>query len=237
MIPLAGMVSLSLVDMPGHLATTVFTQGCNLRCPYCQNVELVHGAAATLPLDFEELKAYLVKRRSILEYVAVTGGEPTLHPNLPAFLGCMKDLGYRVKLDTNGSRPDVVQRLLEDRLCDYVAMDVKTCWNTYDRVEAWDVAPYQESTAVIRALASDYEFRTTVAPGIVGHNELLTIAYDLMGSRRYVLQQFVSKGPLLNPRWMTVEPYPDSIVMEWQQELAPFFETVLVRNLGATSSS
>lgn len=236
MIALAGMVPLSLVDMPGQLATTVFTRGCNLQCPYCQNAELVQGAAATLPLDFEELKAFLMKRRPVLEYVVVTGGEPTLHPDLPAFLDWVKNLGYRVKLDTNGSRPDMVQRLLEDGLCDYVAMDVKTSWNHYARVGASGASPFRESSAVIRDLAPDYEFRTTMAPGIVGYEDLLMIARDLMGSRRHVLQQFVPKGPLLDPRWRSVKPFSDASLIQWQQELAPLFGEVLVRNLGATMS-
>ncbi|CAB1127685.1 Ribonucleotide reductase of class III (anaerobic), activating protein [Candidatus Hydrogenisulfobacillus filiaventi] len=237
MITLAGLVPLSLVDVPAHPAVTLFTQGCNLRCPYCQNARLVTGHPEQPPLDPGAALAFLRRRRPVLQDVCLTGGEPTLQPGLEAFLADIKALGYRVKLDTNGSRPDVLERLLAHGLADYVAMDVKTRWDFYYRVGAADSAPFRASAALIREQAPDYEFRTTLVPRIVDGADLLAVAHDLAGSRRYVLQQFLPQGSLLDPAWSAVTPYPEAAVRAWAQALRPYYGEVELRNLGATAAS
>ncbi len=229
---IAGIVPLSLVDVPNNPAITVFTRGCNLRCPYCHNPELVRRSMTAPSWDRDRFDDFLRKRRAVIQYIAVTGGEPTLHPGLPAFLDHVRSLGFRVKLDTNGSRPAVVQHLLEAGFINYIAMDVKTWWDHYDRVGAPEGVPFRETAKIIQTLAPDYEFRTTVAPGIVGWEDLRALAQDLMGSRRYVLQQFVSHNALLDSAWAAVPPYPDAIVRAWAHDLEPYYDTVFVRNLG-----
>lgn len=230
----AGMVRASLVDYPGHVAVTVFAAGCNLRCPYCHNPALVTGRAAGPALGGDQVLAFLWRRRGALGHLCVSGGEPTLHRDLPPFLRAAKDMGYRVKLDTNGSEPERLEALLRERLCDYVAMDVKTRWHRYSELGGTGPPPeaYRRSAAVVRARAPDYEFRTTVVPGVVDRQDVLEIARDLAGARRYVLQQFVAGRRLLDPRWEGVRPYDAATLLRWAEEVSRYFaEPVAVRNL------
>lgn len=228
---LRSMVPLSLVDVPGHPAITLFTAGCNLRCPYCHNPDFVQGHPPDAPLSDAAVLAFLQRRRSVLSWVCITGGEPTLHPSLADHLHAIKSLGYQVKLDTNGSRPQVLERLIGDGLVNYVAMDIKTRWDSYRRVGAQEVAPFRASAAIIRAAAPDYEFRTTLVPGIVDGADLLVIAETLAGSCRYALQQFRPTDHLLNPAWSKISPFSDELVMTWAQAIHAFYGEVLVRNL------
>jgi pyruvate formate lyase activating enzyme len=232
----AGLVPLSLVDYPGHAAVTVFTAGCPLRCPYCQNPRLVVGPFPP-PLPEEEVLAFLRRRRPHLHHLVVSGGEPTLHAGLADFLGRARRLGYAVKLDTSGSRPDVLAGLLAAHLCDYVAMDVKTRWARYGELgAAADPEAHRRAAGLVRALAPDYEFRTTVVPGLVGLEDLRAIASELAGSRRFVLQQFVPGPHLLDPTWGAVAPSPDATLRAWAEELRGYFvEPVGVRGVGPTA--
>ena len=228
----AGLAPASLVDYPGHLATTLFLPGCNLRCGYCHNPTLVQGPPTGRPLSVREVLGFLAGRTRLIRHICVTGGEPTMHPELAAFLAACRERGFGIKLDTNGARPGAVVALLRGGLCDYVAMDVKTAWARYPEIGARDPGPYRESVAGIRALAPDYEFRTTVAPGLVGPVELRSIATALAGARRYVLQQFQAQGPLLEGRWSGVAPHDPELLRAWAAELRPYFqEPVAVRNV------
>lgn len=194
----------SLVDYPGKVAAVVWTVGCNLRCPFCYNAELViPERAASLPRrGAEEVLSLLAARAKLLDGVVVTGGEPTLHPDLPGFLGEIKRLGLLVKLDTNGTRPEVVGHLLAEGLLDYVALDVKAPFVRYPEFTGLHpsghgtpelvpdlVVRVQEAVALIRERAPDYEFRTTVAPGLA-EEDLIAIAREVREARRYVLQPF-----------------------------------------------
>lgn len=226
----AGLVPLSLVDYPGTLAATVFTAGCTLRCGYCQNPHLVVGPFGP-PIAEEEILAFLGQRQGQLSGLCVTGGEPTLHAGLGDFLTRARGLGYRIKLDTSGVRPDVLTRLLRQGLIDYLAMDVKTLWSRYGEVGLPDPAPVIESAGIIRALAPDYEFRTTVAPGLVEHDDVRGIAEALSRSRRYALQQFEPRGPLLDRQWERRHPHDDRTLWAWAGEISKHFERpVQVRN-------
>lgn len=227
----AGLVPVTLVDYPGVVAATLFTAGCALRCGFCQNPALVIGPATGRMLPEGEVLAYLKQRRHLLRGVCVTGGEPTLHGALADFLRAVRDLGYRVKLDTSGIRPDVVAALLDQGLCDYIAMDIKAVWSRYGEVWVADPTPLMQSVALIRDRASDYEFRTTVVPGLVEHGDVLGIARSLRGARRYVLQQFVPRAPLLDPAWQARTPHPDATLWRWSAEVQPYFQwPVQVRN-------
>lgn len=199
---IAHLQLLSLLDYPEKVSAVVWTVGCNLRCPFCYNAELVlPGLVHGLPrLPLEEAVAALAKRARFLDGLVVTGGEPTLHRDLPLLLQEVKALGLLVKLDTNGTRPAVLRSLLEDGLVDYVALDVKAPLARYpeftgllplDHVpdSSAVVAGVREAVALVRERAPDYEFRTTVAPGLV-REDLIAIAGELRGARRYVLQPF-----------------------------------------------
>lgn len=230
----AGVVPASLLDYPGHVAVTLFVAGCNLRCPYCHNPALVLGGATTQEMSAAVVLAFLRKRRTLVDHVCVTGGEPTLRPDLLPFLEAIKDLGYTVKLDSNGSRPEVLTCALRRRLVDYVAMDIKTAFARYAALGGTqpDSAVYAQSVAVIRAAAPDYEFRTTVVPGLVERDDVLGIARALRGARRYALQQFVGRRPLLDPNWSDLRPHPANVLRAWAREAAAEFGgPVELRNL------
>lgn len=228
----AGAVPASLVDFPGHLATTLFTLGCNLRCGYCHNPTLVEGPPPERPLSGPEAIAFLERRERLVRHVCITGGEPTLHPGLIAFFAALKERGFGVKLDTNGVRPEVVAEALRLGLCDYIAMDVKTAWLRYGEIGAKDLAPYRRTVELIRSSAPDYEFRTTAAPGLVEEADIFAIAGSLRGARRYVLQQFSSRGRLLDPAWAGAVPHTADRLRAWANALNGWFqEAVVVRNV------
>ena len=159
-----GLQKMTLLDYPGKVACTVFLGGCDLRCPFCHNGELVEGETPAA-LDDGELTAFLKKRQGLLDGVCVTGGEPLLRPELEGLLGRIKELGFPVKLDTNGSHPDRLRRLTEAGLLDYVAMDIKNSPERYGETvgrSGLDLAPFRESVSFLLSGAVDYEFRTTV---------------------------------------------------------------------------
>lgn len=161
---IAGLQKMSLLDFPGKVACTVFLQGCNWRCPFCHNSELLEGPA-DLPIATEDFLRFLRGRKGLLDGVCVSGGEPTLHPGLPALLREIKAMGYAVKLDTNGSRPQMLKQLVQENLVDYVAMDIKNgpsfYANTIGLPDA-DLAPVEESIQYLVSGTLPHEFRTTV---------------------------------------------------------------------------
>ncbi len=204
---------LSLLDYPGKVSAVIWTVGCNLRCPFCYNAELVLPklGAVLLRLSVTGVLARLEERAKLLDGVVVSGGEPALHTDLPALLREVRALGFLVKLDTNGTLPEVLRSLVDEGLVDYVALDVKAPFARYPEFTGLppsisvasglvpdgrtselvsDVsALVRESVALVRARAPDYEFRTTVAPGLAP-DDLFSIAHEIKGARRYVLQPF-----------------------------------------------
>ena len=200
---LCGLQKTTLLDFPGHVACTVFTGGCNFRCPYCQNSELVLDPAAFPKLSEEEVMTFLKRRKGILEGVCITGGEPTLQPDLPEFLRKVRELGYLVKLDTNGYRPEVLQSLMEEGLLDYVAMDVKASKEKYARtvgVSSVDLARLDRSISLL--LGQDripYEFRTTVVKGLHDLADFEEIGKWLAGARVLFLQGYRESENVLDP--------------------------------------
>jgi len=158
-----GLVKFTLIDFPGCPAAIVFTQGCNFRCRYCHNPELVYPHLFTEPVPEEEIYTFLKRRQGTLEGVVVSGGEPTLHEDLPRFLADLKKMGYKTKLDTNGTRPDVLERLINEKLVDFIAMDLKAPLEKYSLITGKDInsAIIKNSIDLIRKSGLTYEFRTT----------------------------------------------------------------------------
>ena len=197
---ISGLQKLTLLDYPGHLAAVVFLPGCNLRCPFCQNSSLVLEPETAPAITEEELMHFLKKRSGILEGVCVTGGEPTLHPELPDLLAYIHDAGYLAKLDTNGTDPGLLQSLIQDGLVDYVAMDIKAGKSNYRRVcgltanvpEMSDplLKKIDRSIEILKTGAIDYEFRTTVVQGLHTEQDFTEIRDWLSGSQAYFLQSF-----------------------------------------------
>ncbi len=190
-----GLQKMTLLDFPGRVACTVFLGGCDFRCPFCHNFELVDGSAPAV-MDDTELFTFLEKRRGLLEGVAITGGEPCLRPDLPDLLARIKDLGYAVKLDTNGTHPAMLADILRRRLADYVAMDIKNSPEKYARtvgLPAVDLAPVRESVQLLMQGAIDYEFRTTVVAELHAAEDFEAIGQWIAGARRYFLQAFADR--------------------------------------------
>ena len=191
---LARLVPTSVLDYPDRVAAVLFTAGCNFRCPFCHNAELVlpEKVRGLRLLDQDEVPAFLAERGGFLDGLVITGGEPTLQPGLYEFVAEVKRLGFLVKLDTNGSLPDVLEDLLVRGLVDYVAMDVKAPLARYSDLAgvSVDLSAIERSIRLLREQAPDYEFRTTVAPGLQ-REDLQEIAALLAGSPRWFLQPFV----------------------------------------------
>ena len=196
-----GLQKLTLLDFPEKMACTVFTFGCNLRCPFCHNASLVLSERADDTLiPEEEFFSFLQKRRGILEGVCITGGEPTLQPDLPAFIRKIRDMGFAVKLDTNGARPAVLKSLVAEGLLDYVAMDVKNSLSAYPEtvgLTAFDVAPVEESMDFLMAGHIPFEFRTTLVKGLHTPEGVAEMGRRLAGEEKFFLQTFEDSGDLI----------------------------------------
>ena len=190
-----GLQKMTLLDFPEHVACTVFLAGCDMRCPYCHNFELVDGSAEPV-MDEDEFFAFLKKRQGLLDGVAITGGEPLLQPELGSFIEKIRNMGYLVKLDTNGCHPEALSRLFSQKLIDYVAMDVKNSPTRYcatTGLSELDMGKIEESIRIIMNSAPDYEFRTTVVKELHSKEDFVEIGKLIKGAKAYYLQQFVER--------------------------------------------
>lgn len=195
-----GFQKLTLLDFPEHTACTVFTSGCNMRCPFCHNALLVTEPGGDL-FDEDEIFDHLKKRRGILEGVAVTGGEPLLQKDIERFLYDIKDLGYKVKLDTNGSFPERLKDILSLGLADYVAVDIKNSKEKYAEtvgIKSFDITPIEKTVELLLKGNVDYEFRTTVVKHFHTAQSITELCLWIEGAKRYFLQGFVNSGELID---------------------------------------
>ncbi|MBQ9408686.1 MAG: anaerobic ribonucleoside-triphosphate reductase activating protein [Clostridia bacterium] len=199
----AGLQKLTLLDYPGHTACTVFTQGCDFRCPFCHNASLLDACAAPEhPVLEDDVLAFLRKRQGTLDGVCVTGGEPLLHPELYDFILRARELGFDVKLDTNGNHPAYLRRLIDERLLAMVAMDVKNSPAHYARtvgLPRFDIGPVRESAALLMENKVPFEFRTTVTNELHSEEDFAAIGQWLQGDEPYFLQCYVDSGHVLHP--------------------------------------
>lgn len=191
---IGGFQRMTLIDYPGRIAATVFTVGCSFRCPFCHNPELVlvtHNSQLVTNQEKDFFK-FLKTRKGKLEGVCITGGEPTIQPDIIKFIKKIKKLDYAVKLDTNGTRPDILKKIIDEKLVDYIAMDIKNQPRRYDETTGTkgDIERIKLSVNLIMYSRIPYEFRTTVVPGIHVENDLLEIAKWIKGSRAYWLQTY-----------------------------------------------
>lgn len=197
---LKGLQKLTLLDFPGKMAATVFAGGCNFRCPFCHNGSLVIPERFGETLPEEEFFAFLNKRRGILEGVCISGGEPTLYPDLPDFTEKIRNLGFLVKLDTNGSNPEMLEGLIEKGLIDYVAMDIKSSKEGYSNavgIENFDISKIEKSVQILKKCKVDFEFRTTVVKELHSTKDFEEIGKWLAGHEKYFLQTFIDSGDLI----------------------------------------
>ena len=199
---ICGYQKTTLLDYPGHVAATIFTGGCNFRCPFCHNSDLVVNSTMSPCISQEEIFSFLKKRKNVLSGICITGGEPTLQTNLSEFIKKVRFLGYKIKLDTNGYRPDVISSLLEDNLLDYIAMDIKAGLSNYAKVSGipnLDTSKIKESISIIENSGIDYEFRTTVVKELHNRQDFLEISEMLSSSSSYFIQSFKDSGNILTP--------------------------------------
>lgn len=250
-----GFQKTTLLDYPEHVAATVFTGGCNFRCPYCQNGGLVLRPGQYGEVPEEEVWRHLEKRKGILDGVCITGGEATLQPDLEAFIRRMKEMGYKVKLDTNGYRPEVVRQLLKDGLLDYVAMDVKASKGNYaravglagaeiaeDRVaeeradkaigckETFDLHKIEESVELVKNSGISYEFRTTAVKGLHTVEEFERIGEWLAGSRAYFIQSYRGDGEILKGEGLS--SFSAAELREMAELAGKYISRVVIRGIG-----
>lgn len=204
---IGGLEKLTLLDYPEHLAAIIFTQGCNFRCHYCYNPLLVlprNGSdveeKGLSPLSPQNLFLFLRERVGRLEGVVITGGEPTLHADLPEFIADIKALGYRVKLDSNGTNPAMLEKLIAAKLIDYIAMDIKAPWARYQEVVGVpvDCEKLQKSVKIIKDSGLPYEFRTTVVPGLLAATDFEAMGAQIKGAKKWYLQSFKSDTELVD---------------------------------------
>ena len=230
---ISGLQKLTLLDFPGTVACTVFTAGCNFRCPFCHNAALVLPERIEGdPNGVETVLRFLKTRQGILEGVAITGGEPLLHGDMADFLREIRALGYRIKLDTNGSFPERLESLIAEGLVDRVAMDVKNDPARYaDTVglRALDLGAVERSRDILMRGTVDYEFRTTVVKGLHTRESLLEAARWIAGVKEYYLQQYKDSGDLLDPRGLG--PYSNQEMHTLRDAVAEILPCVQLRGV------
>lgn len=215
---IGGLQKLSLLDYPGYIAAIIFTQGCNFQCQFCYNPMLVWpasregsklkykapsndwGQEGHSGISEYDLFVFLKKRAGKLDAVVITGGEPTLHPDLPEFIEKIRQLGYKIKLDTNGTNPTILEKLLKQKLVDYIAMDIKAPEKKYEKVTGVKINldDIKKSIKLIMNSELPYEFRTTMVPGLHGSEDIAGIGKLIQGARLWYLQQFKSDTDLVN---------------------------------------
>jgi pyruvate formate lyase activating enzyme len=231
LLKICGLQKLTLLDYPEKVACTVFTGGCNLRCPFCHNASLVLGAPFPDELSVEEVFAYLKKRRGVLDGICISGGEPLLQPGLEEFLRRVRALGYLVKLDTNGTFPARLRSLVSAELVDYVAMDVKNSPERYAEtvgVLEFDYSAVRKSMDYLLTEPVDYEFRTTVAKGLHDAESLRAAARSIQGAKRYFLQKFVDSGELIENRYSA---FSEDEMREFLDVVSPYVRFAALRGV------
>lgn len=191
---ISGFQKLSLVDFDGHISATIFVSGCNFACPFCHNAGLVKGSEPVI--DEEEILGYLRQRFGLLDSVCISGGEPTLYADLPEFITKVKQIGYEIKLDTNGTNPDMIKYLVENKLIDYIAMDIKNSYDNYPKTigKNFDIDIIKQSINYIMTCGIDYEFRTTLVSQLHTFDDIKKISKMIKGAKRYSLQKFEDSG-------------------------------------------
>lgn len=227
-----GLVKTSIVDYPEKVSTVVFVGGCNFRCPFCHNADLVLRPESLPDIEVREVFRLLAERQGFVDGVVLTGGEPTLQTDLADFIRELKALGLAVKLDTNGYRPQVLQRLLQESLLDYAAMDVKSPLEKYALVAGRKIDTQKIKDSIQLLLSSEikYEFRTTVVPGLVTVKDVDAIARSIAGAHQYFLQQFRSPRTIA-PQFAKLPPYPATVLEKMADAAQRWVSNVGIRGI------
>jgi len=227
---IAGLQKLTLIDYPKKIACTIFTLGCNFRCGFCHNPELVLPDNTIKEISEEEIFDFLKKRKKYLDGICITGGEPTIHKDLPDFIKKVKEIGLLVKLDTNGTNPDMIKKLINEKLVDYISMDIKTGFSKYPKLTNVniDINKIEQTIQIIKEGNIDYEFRTTVIPGFYDKEDMEEIKHKLKGAKKYYLQEFLPEKTI-EKEFSKLTPYSNFELEELKKLMEDSFETCKVR--------
>lgn len=226
-----GLNKSTLLDYPGHLAATIFIGSCNMRCPFCHNASLVLHPNTQPVISQEEVLLYLAKRKNILEGVCITGGEPTCFSALTDFIGQIKSLGYKLKLDTNGTNPRLLKALANNKLIDYVAMDIKNSPEHYSLscgIQNFNIEPIRESIAFLLSDSLPYEFRTTLVKEHHTEADIDSIGQWISGANVYYLQPFKDSGDLISEG---LSAHSKDELLAFQNLLIPYVKHVSIRGV------
>jgi pyruvate formate lyase activating enzyme len=232
MIPIKGFVKTSLVDFTPYTSSTIFLAGCNFRCRYCHNPDIVLNYNSIKDIKEEEVLNYIEGKKQWVDGVCISGGEPTLYPELIDFASRLKEKGFLVKIDTNGTNPGLLKGMIEKKLVDRIAMDIKANLDKYDEVAEVNVDKdkIQKSIELIRNSGIEYEFRTTVIPGIVGKKEIFLIGKWLKGSKRFAIQNFRGGVNLIDNNLKEMKGYSKEELDEMKKIASEYFDEVEIRS-------
>lgn len=226
-VSIKGFLPSSMLDWPGKIASTIFTAGCNFRCPFCHNSELVLNADDYEDIDPVQLLNYLSSRKLWVEHIVITGGEPLIQKDIIPFVRMLKNSDLKVKIDTNGTRPNKLEEILKEDLVDFIAMDFKGPLSRYPEIVRMpvDIDSIKRSVQIIVSSGKPYEFRMTVAPTLLKPEDVINAASELkqMGAEKLVLQQFQNKATL-DPNFEKIKPYEKSILEDVAQRISKFTE-------------
>lgn len=225
-----GLERFSVIDYPGKTCAIVFTVGCNFRCPYCHNPEIMAMSENTTTISEKRVLEFLKNRKGKLDAVSITGGEPTLYKDLLDFMRKVKDMGFAIKLDSNGTHPQVLKEALEYKLVDYLAMDIKAPFEKYDDVtiRPTDISNIKESIEIIKNSGVDHEFRTTIVKSLLTKDDILQIGKIVEGANRFYLQKFVSTKTN-DPTYLNAETYTDEEFEEFCKIIETYVEICKIR--------
>lgn len=221
----AGLQKTSLIDFPGRISSVLFTPGCNLRCPYCQNWKIVINPQGPF-LSGDEALAILESRKKFIDSVVITGGEPLIHEELPFFIKRLKEKGFVVKLDTNGFFPEALKECLS--LVDYVAVDVKTSPRKYHVLGAKKIDGFLKTIDLLKKSDVDYEFRNTVVPGIVDEKDIVEIGEIVRGAKCFAFQQFIPENAL-DEGFRRIQPYPSDTIKHFSKIMEKYVKKIVLR--------
>lgn len=229
---IAGLQKTTLLDYPGYIACDIFTKGCNFRCPYCHNASLALPERESEGLSEESIFEFLRKRRGTLDGVVVTGGEPLINKEIGELLTKIKELGYKIKLDTNGSNPKKLKEIVDAGLVDKVAMDIKNAPSLYAKtvgLQGYDIGAVEQSKEYLLSGKTEYEFRTTVVKGLHTRKGMEEIARWIEGAKEYYLQQFKDSGDLILPDGL--DAFSEAELKEFEEIVRPYVEKIGIRGV------
>lgn len=227
-LKISGFNKLTLLDYPDHTACIIFTQGCNYKCPFCHNASLIDSSKDG-NYDEEEILKFLIKRKNVLEGICISGGEPLIQKGLKEFLIKIKDIGYKIKIDTNGSYPEVLKDLIDNKLVDYVAMDIKNDLGNYKKTTGiTNTDNVKKSIEILLNSNIDYEFRTTIVKELHSIDNIVNIAKMIKGTKKYYLQKFIDSGDILKDGFNSLN---DIEMKKIEKEIKKYIPNVKVRGI------